>query len=105
MILVVAQCKEDTLGLAVNKQAVLEPGLGKLALMGKKLGPWGYGSYLGAFNGKDGSSAGGLDKRVEQNKMAIPGTESHFQYHPLAAAHLNELQTPTEYNPAEQFFL
>lgn len=39
MILVVAQCKEDTPGLIVNKHAVLEPGLGKLAVMGKKLVP------------------------------------------------------------------
>lgn len=29
MISVVVQCKEDALGLAVNKQAVLEPSLGK----------------------------------------------------------------------------
>jgi len=59
MILVVAQCKENTVGLAVNKQAVLEPGLGKLAVMGKKLVPGGNGSCPGAFSGKDGSSAGG----------------------------------------------
>lgn len=33
-----------------------------------------------------------LNKCVEQNKMAVPGTESHFQYYPLTAADLHEFQ-------------
>lgn len=46
-----------------------------------------------------------LDKRVEQSKMAIPESESHFQCHPSAAAHLHELQTLAEYNPGEKLFV
>lgn len=41
--------------------------------------------------------------QVGLNKMAVPGAEYHFQYHPLATANLHELQTLAEYNPAENF--
>lgn len=105
MIPVVVQCKEDALRLAVNKQAVLERGLGKLAVIGKKLV---LGDVPQRAAAQEPSMArmavlqAVLDKLVEQNKMAVPGAESHFQYHSLAAADLHELQT-LEYNPAEHF--
>lgn len=105
VIPMVVQCKEDALQLAVYKQAVLEPGLGKLTMMGNKLVPGMYpkDQLLESLQGKDGSSVMVLDKCVQQNKMAVPEAESHFQYHPLAATDLHELQTLAEYNPAEHF--
>lgn len=62
VISMVVQCKENVLGLAVTKQAMLEPGLGKVAVMGKKPFPRDIikkGSCSGAFHRQDGSSAGG----------------------------------------------
>lgn len=105
VIPMVVQCKEDALQLAVYKQAVLEPGLGKLTMMGNKLvlGMYPKEQLLGSLQGKDGSSVIVLDKCVEQNKMVVPEAESHFQYHPLAATDLHELQILAEYNPAEHF--
>lgn len=42
----------------MNKQAVLESGLGRLVVIGKKLVSGDNGSCPGAFSEKDGSSAG-----------------------------------------------
>lgn len=106
VIPLVVQYKVDAPGLAVNKQAVLEPGLGKLAVMSKKFVPGDVSQRAAAQEpsvGKVVVLQVALDKCVEQNKMAVPAAESHFQYHPLAAADLQELQTLAEYNPAEHF--
>lgn len=108
MISVVVQCKEDAPGLAVNKQAVyvVEPELSKLAVMSKKFVPGDISQRAAAQESSMGRMIilqVALDKCVEQNKKVVPGTESHFQYHSLAVADLQELQTLAEYNPAENF--
>lgn len=90
----------------MNEKAVLEPALRKLTVKGKKLIPGEVSQRAAAQK----PSVGGmavlqvvLNKYVEQNKMAIPGAASHFQYYLLAAADFHEFQTLTEYNPAEHF--
>lgn len=97
------QCTEDALWLAVDQQAVLEPGWGTLPLMSLLPVMEPKEQLLRSLRGKDGSSVLALAKCVGQSKMAVPEDEQHFQHHPLAVTELHGLQTLAEYHPNGPF--